>query len=130
MQNSFLELVDSLKTPQVFLHGNPHLDNFAHFKHGSGMVDFDRSRIGPYSWDLIRYLTGLSLRLEDPYFSTLPSSILNPFYEAYFYGLTHPQENYNPWKEFQEVKQKNGKKILIIILPLKKNGPRNLPIMK
>lgn len=43
-----------IHAPKVFIHGNPHLDNYVRTFHGSGMVDFDRSRIGPYCWDLIR----------------------------------------------------------------------------
>ena len=50
-----------LGAPKVFIHGNPHLDNYVRTFNGSGMVDFDRSRIGPYCWDLIRLFSSLSL---------------------------------------------------------------------
>lgn len=62
LQTRFTELLDATQMPLVFLHGNPHLDNFAKTNQGEAMVDFDRSRFGPYAWDLVRFLSSLALK--------------------------------------------------------------------
>ena len=41
--------------PVVFVHGNPHMDNYAAYPSGAAMVDFDRSRMGPFCWDISRF---------------------------------------------------------------------------
>jgi dTMP kinase len=55
MQARFAELLDMSSTPRALLHGSPHVDNYAKSAQGAAMVDFDRSRVGPYSWDLVRH---------------------------------------------------------------------------
>ncbi|PIR19484.1 MAG: hypothetical protein COV48_01740, partial [Elusimicrobia bacterium CG11_big_fil_rev_8_21_14_0_20_64_6] len=67
MQERFAQLLDMASAPRAFLHGSPHLDNYAKSKQGAAMVDFDRSRVGPYSWDLVRLMVSMSLRTKkDP----------------------------------------------------------------
>ncbi|MDE2291466.1 MAG: dTMP kinase, partial [Elusimicrobia bacterium] len=51
MQERFAQLMDLSAMPQAFLHGSPHVDNYAKSARGAAMVDFDRSRLGPYAWD-------------------------------------------------------------------------------
>jgi hypothetical protein len=58
-QRRFVELMDVKSAPVVFVHGNPHIDNYARTNTGCGMIDFDRSRMGPYSWDISRLLSSL-----------------------------------------------------------------------
>lgn len=57
MQTRFTELLEHENIPRVFVHGSPHIDNYSRSERGVAMVDFDRSRIGPYAWDLVRVLT-------------------------------------------------------------------------
>lgn len=52
--------------PKVFLHGNPHLENFRQTVGGVGLLDFDRSRRGPYVWDAIRFLGSLMIFSDAP----------------------------------------------------------------
>src|SRR3990172_1463522 len=46
IQARFAELVDLNNISQVFLHGSPHLDNYARTNTGCGMIDFDRAHVG------------------------------------------------------------------------------------
>ncbi len=62
MQERFAELIDQSDMPKVFLHGNPHIENFVVTDKGAAMVDFDRSRIGPYAWDIVRFLSSVALK--------------------------------------------------------------------
>ena len=61
LQTSYSSSPILQKAPKAFIHGNPHLDNYVRTFHGSGMVDFDRSRIGPYCWDLIRLFSSFQI---------------------------------------------------------------------
>ena len=80
-------------TPSVFLHGNPHLDNFVRSFTGVGMVDFDRSRIGPYSWDLVRFLGSLQLYgIED---KPLSKGIVKSFLRGYKASFNNPEIFYS-----------------------------------
>lgn len=69
--------------PPVFIHGNPHIDNFARTLTGAGMVDFDRSRLGPYVWDILRFLSSLHLRKDSPGKSFLSKKVLDYFFDGY-----------------------------------------------
>eukprot|EP00164_Ancoracysta_twista_P001487 GFYU01001947.1.p1 GENE.GFYU01001947.1~~GFYU01001947.1.p1 ORF type:complete len:795 (-),score=285.43 GFYU01001947.1:117-2501(-) len=84
IQERFCQLVDCADVPQVFLHGNPHIDNFAKTEYGPAMIDFDRSRDGPYCWDLFRMLISVSLRQEIPTeHSVLRQPVLDAAKSAY-----------------------------------------------
>ena len=85
--------------PRVFIHGNPHLDNYVRTFSGSGMVDFDRSRIGPYIWDVIRYLSSVILRGDSEDKVNVKKSIIDAFLEGYFSSFTNP-DIYFPMPQF------------------------------
>lgn len=54
------------------------------------MLDFDRSRMGPYCWDIIRFLSSLSLRREklDGF---LDRKVVEHFIDAYMVHFLHPE---------------------------------------
>ena len=94
-QSRLAQLYDLNTVPKVFLHGNPHLDNLVVLGRRTGMVDFDRSRIGPYCWDIIRFLQGMDLRLKKKkpdWFLT--DAILNAFFEGYVIGFESNDPSY------------------------------------
>ena len=70
--------------PKAFIHGNPHLDNYVRTFHGSGMVDFDRSRIGPYCWDLIRLFSSFYLSAK-----SFPEPLHQKIYDYTIKGYKH-----------------------------------------
>lgn len=87
--------------PLVFLHGNPHLDNFAKTAQGEAMIDFDRSRFGPYGWDLTRFLASLALKNQiskeaDGTFAEgggISVRLREVFRDAYLTGFEGPFQN-------------------------------------
>jgi hypothetical protein len=87
LQKRIAELIDLEDIPKVFIHGNPHLDNYAKTFTGAGMVDFDRSRLGPYVWDIVRFYASLALRREDGVKTKLPQSVYDAFIEGYLSRL-------------------------------------------
>jgi uncharacterized protein (DUF2252 family) len=89
MQAKLPKLVDLSKVPATFLHGNPHLDNYVKTFRGSAMVDFDRSRLGPYCWDIIRFLSSLSLKREQGQ-NFLDRRVVEHFIDAYLTHFLHP----------------------------------------
>lgn len=90
MQTRLPRFVDLHKVPATFIHGNPHIDNYVRTFNGSAMMDFDRSRIGPYCWDIIRFLSSLSLRRdkEDGY---LDPKVVEYFLDAYIVHFLNPE---------------------------------------
>jgi hypothetical protein len=90
MQGRLPHFLDLNKVPVTFLHGNPHLDNYVRTFRGSAMMDFDRSRMGPYCWDIIRFLSSLSLRREseDGY---LDRKVIEYFLDAYIVHYLNPE---------------------------------------
>ena len=90
LQDRFCKLMAVNHMPRVFLHGNPHIDNFARITKGEAMIDFDRSRMGPYGWDIVRFLSSLSLRREEPSKKFLSNRVLRDFAEAYLDGFSNP----------------------------------------
>ncbi|TAE67716.1 MAG: DUF2252 domain-containing protein [Bacteroidetes bacterium] len=107
MQARFVELIDVNEMPQVFLHGNPHIENFAIVKQGAGMVDFDRSRLGPYAWDLVRFLCSLSLKRKKKDDNFLSSRVLQYFLEGYKHGLNSNEKKYKSLADFLNLKKVN-----------------------
>jgi hypothetical protein len=89
MQSKFHRFVDLSKVPVTFIHGNPHIDNYVKTLRGSAMMDFDRSRMGPYCWDIIRFLSSLSLRREDSD-GFLDRKVVEYFLDAYIVHFLHP----------------------------------------
>ena len=90
MQNKLQRFVDLRKVPATFIHGNPHIDNYVKTYRGSAMMDFDRSRIGPYCWDIIRFLSSVSLRRENMK-GFLDRKVVNYFLDAYIVHFLHPE---------------------------------------
>jgi hypothetical protein len=90
-QARFTKLAEVVRMPRVFLHGNPHIDNFAKTLSGEAMIDFDRSRLGPYAWDPVRFLSSLSLRREEPSDEFLPRHAIDAFNEGYTAAFRDPE---------------------------------------
>ena len=80
--------------PRAFLHGNPHVDNFAFLDKGAAMVDFDRSRVGPYTWDLVRIWAGLGLKSQGSPGQGVPEEALEVFDHHYLEGYRHPEREF------------------------------------
>lgn len=96
MQERFSQLIDHSEMPIVFLHGNPHLENFVKTDKGAAMIDFDRSRYGVYAWDIVRLLASISLRKEKSGAAKkfLPEIVVDYFYEGYLRSFNHADLNY------------------------------------
>lgn len=90
MQGKVARFVDLTKVPVTFVHGNPHIDNYVKTFRGSAMLDFDRSRMGPYCWDIIRFLSSLSLRRQDPD-GFLDRKVIEYFLDAYIVHFLNPE---------------------------------------
>ncbi|MGE0789051.1 MAG: DUF2252 family protein [Sandaracinaceae bacterium] len=92
MQRRFTELTDADSMPAVFLHGNPHLANYAKTSRGAAMVDFDRARFGPYAYDLVRFLISVSLRRADDGDGRLAhGAVTDSLRRGYLLGLNAPK---------------------------------------
>lgn len=103
MQNKLQRFVDLTKVPTTFIHGNPHVDNYVRTFRGSAMMDFDRSRMGPYCWDIIRFLSSLALRKEDND-GFLDRRVIEHFIDAYIVHFMHPDIPHKQLKMLKEVK--------------------------
>ena len=91
MQSRLAGLLDLAEVPTVFLHGNPHLDNYARTDSGSAMIDFDRARMGPYVWDLSRLMVSLSMRRRGDPVELLPESVIQALKRGYIRGAMQPE---------------------------------------
>ncbi len=89
MQERFSQLVDNSDMPKVFLHGNPHLDNYVKTENGAAMIDFDRSRFGPYAWDIVRLLASISLKKAKSGNNFLSGIVKDYLYEGYIRSFTN-----------------------------------------
>ena len=95
MQAHFKTLIDHNELPKVFMHGNPHTENYVITESGCGMGDFDRSRIGPYAWDITRFLCSLNLKNEDPESPEFISDVVKEYFqEGYTRGFLSPDIPY------------------------------------
>jgi len=103
MQAKFHRFCDLTKVPTTFIHGNPHIDNYVKTVRGSAMIDFDRSRMGPYAWDIIRFLSSLALRKEDND-GFLDRKIIEHFIDSYFVHFLHPDIPHKQLKMLKDVK--------------------------
>ena len=97
LQHNLHRMMNLDEVPHVFLHGNPHIDNYARTMTGAGMVDFDRSRLGPYAWDIIRFLGSLSMRLPEDVRKGdfCPKESVDTFFEAYLSSLKNPDLHFS-----------------------------------
>jgi uncharacterized protein (DUF2252 family) len=53
------------------------------------MLDFDRSCMGPYGWDVVRVLCSISIRQRNHVLKLLKESVLSSFKKGYLKGLSH-----------------------------------------
>lgn len=107
MQTRFLQLMPLQDTPVVFLHGNPHIENFTIVAQGAGLVDFDRSRLGPYSWDIVRFLCSLSLKRNKRDKGFLSERVLQYFLEGYKRSFLSPEMPYKSLADLLKIKKIN-----------------------
>lgn len=109
MQARLSKFVDLAKVPQVFLHGNPHMDNYVRTYQGGALLDFDRSRMGPWCWDMIRFLSSLSIWSKKGK-DFLPREVIEAFMDAYVIHFTNPDIPYRQLKMLKEVKPETWQK--------------------
>ncbi len=107
MQTRFGQLFPLHDTPKVFLHGNPHIENFAIVGQGAGMVDFDRSRLGPYAWDIVRFLCSLSLKRKKRDKGFLSERVLQYFLEGYKRSFHAPHVAHKAVSDLLKLKKIN-----------------------
>jgi|GEM_PF-136925 len=104
MQERFAQLMDMASMPKVMLHGSPHVDNYAKSHQGAAMVDFDRSRVGPYAWDLVRLMVSLSLRQKKSAEGhLLDKSVLKQLKKGYLHGFRHPDRPFSEARILKDV---------------------------
>ncbi|OJJ14236.1 hypothetical protein BKI52_44010 [marine bacterium AO1-C] len=96
MQRRFAQLYEHKGIPRVFLHGNPHIENYTINDEGAAMIDFDRSRLGIYAWDVVRFLASISLKRDKQEENFLSDFVLEYFLEGYLRGFRAPQLPYKP----------------------------------
>lgn len=106
MQAKLPRLLDLTKIPVTFIHGNPHLDNYVKTARGSAMMDFDRSRMGPYAWDVIRFLASLSLKREDERGFLYPE-VVEAFIDSYIIHFLNPDIPSKQLKLLKNVRPEN-----------------------
>ena len=94
MQTVFSDLVDHTDIPRILIHGNPHLANYCKTRRGAAMVDFDRSRIGPYAYDIVRFLISVSLSRQTPTKQLLHPIILEQFKRGYRAGFALENDDF------------------------------------
>ena len=70
--------------PRVLIHGNPHLDNYSKTFSGCGLGDYDRCRLGPFSWDIIRAVGSIDFWGAE---KNNQEIWLTDFYQGYSEGL-------------------------------------------
>lgn len=102
MQKRFTELVDCKNIPKVLIHGNPHIANYCKTSRGAAMVDFDRSRIGPYSYDIVRFLVSISFsgrQVDDDF---LHPVVVDHFRRGYTYGLLNKKYEHEEMLDLRE----------------------------
>lgn len=100
MQARLGKYVDLTKVPRVFVHGNPHMDNYVRTFRGSALLDFDRSRMGPWCWDMIRFLSSLSIwsKKERDFLSP---EVIQAFIDGYYTHFLNPEI---PFKQLRQLK--------------------------
>jgi dTMP kinase len=103
MQDRFAQLLDMSKMPRVFLHGSPHMDNYAKNQNGAAMVDFDRARVGPYAWDLVRLMVSISLRRKKDGEGLLDAEVLKQLKKGYLRGFRHPDRPFSEVRELKDI---------------------------
>ena len=62
------------------------------------MVDFDRLRIGPYAYDIVRFLISVSLSRQTPTKQLLHPIILEQFKRGYRAGFALENDDFEDYK--------------------------------
>ena len=88
MQERFAALIDHETIPKILIHGNPHLANYCKTRRGAAMTDFDRSRIGPYAYDIVRFMISAALSQAHAHEAWLHPIIIEHFRRGYLYGFS------------------------------------------
>lgn len=94
LQAYLTQLIPHENIPRVFLHGSPHIDNYAKTTWGYGMTDFDRAYVGPYIWDIVCVLLAINLRNPETHHQALAQNIYQTFFEVYFKHFEQPDLDY------------------------------------
>lgn len=97
IQARFAELMDHHTLPQVFLHGSPHVDNYAKTLSGAGIIDFDRAHYGPYAWDLVCLLLSVTLRETTAQLHFSRKMVGQALHEGYQQGFHFPEQGYREY---------------------------------
>ena len=128
MRARFEQLFDHNGMARVFLHGNPHHDNFAGFPNGSGLIDFDRSVIGAYAWDLVRFYAstifwGKNFDLNS---LALKSSLIEAFLTSYLNAFNRPDQALYQGNLFQFENNNDSDRDLAQYIDSKKKWAKDL----
>lgn len=111
MRQRFEQLVNNDAMPRVFTHGNMHVDNYAKTENGAGVIDFDRARVRPYAWEIVRSLVSLSLRQKKPVAGLLVDpTVSKAWRDGYEYGLEHPDKEFSEARIVKNVKPGKGER--------------------
>jgi len=76
--------------PNVNLHGDPHLENYAITERGRGLTDFDDATIGPMVLDLVRFGVSIRLACEANGWDDKAEEIVDCFLSSYRAALENP----------------------------------------
>lgn len=126
MQERFAQLADHSEMPKVFLHGNPHLENYVKTERGAAMIDFDRSRFGPYAWDIVRLLSSIALRKQKGIKKFLPDIVLDYLYEGYVRSFSHADLDYKSLSHLEAIKPQQWEKSVNDYLKTDNNWAKKL----
>jgi len=77
------------RRPDVTLHGDPHVEQYAVTDEGRGLADFDDSTVGPAVLDLVRFATSLRLAMDVRGWPGA-DGVVRDFLESYAHALRSP----------------------------------------
>jgi hypothetical protein len=75
--------------PDVMLHGDPHVEQYAVTEKGRGLADFDEATVGPALLDLVRFATSLRLAMSERGWDA-PDHMVQVFVGGYADALRNP----------------------------------------
>ena len=76
--------------PEVNLHGDPHLENYAITERGRGLTDFDDATIGPMVLDLVRFGVSIHLACRVNGWQDQAEPLVKSFLSSYTAALRDP----------------------------------------
>ena len=77
--------------PNVNLHGDAHLENYAVTERGRGLTDFDDATIGPMVLDLVRFGVSIHLACRANGWDDKAEPIVKSFLSSYHAALKNPE---------------------------------------